>query len=113
MASPKLPVYITEDGTQTIVPVTSHAGDEISGPPQRQAALDAHETARQASQPAQLDIEHQPVENDPRLWSKRRKVLLLLCLARFNLTLRHPLADDDCCNYRLCNIGSDPFGKSI
>lgn len=78
MSNAKSPVYITEDGPQTLVPVTSHAGDEISGPPQRQAALDAHEAARQTPQPTQLDIEHQPVDNDPRLWSKHRKVCIFL-----------------------------------
>lgn len=80
MSNPKSPVYITEDGPQTIVPVTSHAGDEVSGPPQRQAALDAHESARQAPQPV-LDIEHQPVDNDPRLWSKNRKIIIVAIIA--------------------------------
>jgi hypothetical protein len=78
MSNAKRALYITEDGPQTIAPVTSHAGDEISGPPQRQAALDAHELVRQDPQAIPLDIEHQPVTNDPRLWSDRRKVTSLV-----------------------------------
>ncbi|CAE6434345.1 unnamed protein product [Rhizoctonia solani] len=81
MSDPKTPVYITEDGPQTIAPVTSHAGDEVSGPPQRQAAQDAHEAARQTPQPVPFDIEHQPVDNDPRLWSKNRKIMIVTIIA--------------------------------
>ncbi|CAE6461481.1 unnamed protein product [Rhizoctonia solani] len=81
MSDPKAPVYITEDGPQTIVPVTSHAGDEVSGPPQRQAAQDAHEAARKTPQPVPLDIEHQPVNDDPRLWSKNRKIMIVVIIA--------------------------------
>ncbi|CAE6412691.1 unnamed protein product [Rhizoctonia solani] len=81
MSDPKTPVYITEDGPQTIAPVTSHAGDEVSGPPQRQAAQDAHEAARQTPQAVPVDIEHQPVDNDPRLWSKSRKLTIVTIIA--------------------------------
>ncbi|CAE6415090.1 unnamed protein product [Rhizoctonia solani] len=81
MSDPKAPVYITEDGPQIIVPVTSHAGDEVSGPPQRQAAQDAHEAARQTPQSVPFDIEHQPVDNDPRLWSKNRKITIVAIIA--------------------------------
>ncbi|KAG8726887.1 hypothetical protein FRC11_014290 [Ceratobasidium sp. 423] len=81
MSDPKTPVYITEDGPQTIVPVTSHAGDEVSGPPQRQAAQDAHEAARKTPQPVPFDIEHQPVNDDPRLWSKNRKIMIVTIIA--------------------------------
>lgn len=85
MSNAKPALYITEDGPQTLAPVTSHAGDEVSGPPQRQAALDAHESARQDPQAIPLDIEHQPVENDPRLWSARRKVTALVSSVRIIL----------------------------
>ncbi|CCO31390.1 Quinidine resistance protein 3 AltName: Full=Acids quinidine resistance protein 2 [Rhizoctonia solani AG-1 IB] len=81
MSDPKAPVYITEDGPQTIIPVTSHAGDEVSGPPQRQAAQDAHEASRQTPQPVPVDIEHQPVDDDPRLWSKNRKIMIVSIIA--------------------------------
>ncbi|CAE6504430.1 unnamed protein product [Rhizoctonia solani] len=81
MSDPKTPVYITEDGPQTIAPVTSHAGDEVSGPPQRQAAQDAHEAARQTPQAVPVDIEHQPVDDDPRLWSKSRKIMIVVIIA--------------------------------
>ncbi|KAG8682263.1 hypothetical protein FRC08_015069 [Ceratobasidium sp. 394] len=79
MSNSKATLYITEDGPKTLALVTSHAGDEISGPPQRQAALDAHEAARQ--DPAFLDIEHQPVTDDPRLWSNRRKYVIVAIIA--------------------------------
>ncbi|KAG9097921.1 hypothetical protein FRC06_007010 [Ceratobasidium sp. 370] len=79
MSTPKAALYITEDGPRTLAPVTSHAGDEISGPPQRQVALDAHEAARQ--DPTPLDIEHQPVSDDPRLWSDCRKYVIVAIIA--------------------------------
>ncbi|QRV92414.1 major facilitator superfamily transporter [Ceratobasidium sp. AG-Ba] len=80
MSSHKKALYITEDGPQTLAPVTSHAGDEVSGPPQRQAALDTHEAAREV--PAiPLDIEHQPVNDDPRVWSKHRKYVIVAIIA--------------------------------
>ncbi|KAG8732049.1 hypothetical protein FRC10_001270 [Ceratobasidium sp. 414] len=81
MSNPKTTLYITEDGPKTLAPVTSHAGDEISGPPQRQAALDAHEAAQRDPQTAPLDIEHQPVSDDPRLWSNRRKYMIVAIIA--------------------------------
>lgn len=80
MASSKPAVYITEDGPSTLAPVTSHAGDEISGPPQRQAAQDAHESVHNLPD-IPLDIEHQPVKNDPRLWSDRRKMTIVGIIA--------------------------------
>ncbi|KAJ1303442.1 hypothetical protein OPQ81_011632 [Rhizoctonia solani] len=66
MSDPKAPVYVAEDGPQTIVPVTSHAGDEV---------------VRQSPLPVPFDIEHQPVDDDPRLWSKRRKILIVTIIA--------------------------------
>ncbi|KAF8713191.1 MFS general substrate transporter, partial [Rhizoctonia solani] len=82
MSGPEAPIYITEDAPQTIVPVTSHAGDEVSGPPQRQAAQDIDRKAIQNTpQSALLDIEHQPVDDDPRLWSKNRKITIVAIIA--------------------------------
>ncbi|KAJ1303446.1 hypothetical protein OPQ81_011636 [Rhizoctonia solani] len=65
MSDPKAPVYITEDGPQTLMP----------------AAQDAHEVVRQSPLPVPFDIEHQPVDDDPRLWSKRRKILIVTIIA--------------------------------
>ncbi|GAB1520834.1 hypothetical protein RhiTH_003922 [Rhizoctonia solani] len=82
MSGLKAPVYITENTPQTIVPVTSHAGDEVSGPPQRQAAQDIdHKAIQDTPQSALLDIEHQPVDDDPRLWSKNRKITIVAIIA--------------------------------
>lgn len=65
MASSKSSVYISEDGSSTL--------GSVAGPSRRQATQDAHESVYNIPD-LPIDIEHQPVKNDPKLWSNKQKV---------------------------------------
>lgn len=51
-------------------------GHDVVLPPSKEKSIDHASTEPEEQSPPAVDIEHVYVENDPRKWSRRRKVVI-------------------------------------
>ncbi len=100
-AVPTVASIVTQGDTDskrsaTPVGLQSKAGTEEAGVPDKSKEMSGMGT--------KVDIEHVPVEDDPRQWSSFRKVSWLILNSQFNEVLKHNALDsctitDFCCFY--------------